>query len=216
MTFKAAFFDMDGLFLDYEPQWHLSQQEICARYGYSWDDDDQRVCIGGPLSRVGDYISERCAHDMTGPEVVSELTEMMLVKLSSNAILMPGAFAAVNRVREIMPVALVSASPRNLMDAALSTLPSGFFSFTISADDVERTKPFPDPYLLAAKRMNESPNECVVFEDSLTGVSSALDAGCSVIAVPHYVDVIDSQRVRVIQTLEKVDSQMLSDFYSAL
>jgi HAD superfamily hydrolase (TIGR01509 family) len=216
MTFKAAFFDMDGLFLDSEPQWHLSQQEICARYGYSWDDDDQRVCIGGPLSRVGDYISERCAHDMTGPEVVSELTEMMLVKLSSNAILMPGAFAAVNRVREIMPVALVSASPRNLMDAALSTLPSGFFSFTISADDVERTKPFPDPYLLAAKRMNESPNECVVFEDSLTGVSSALDAGCSVIAVPHYVDVIDSQRVRVIQTLEKVDSQMLSDFYSAL
>jgi beta-phosphoglucomutase-like phosphatase (HAD superfamily) len=216
MTFKAAFFDMDGLFLDSEPQWHLSQQEICARYGYSWDDDDQRVCIGGPLSRVGDYISERCAHDMTGLEVVSELTEMMLVKLSSNAILMPGAFAAVNRVREIMPVALVSASPRNLMDAALSTLPSGFFSFTISADDVERTKPFPDPYLLAAKRMNESPNECVVFEDSLTGVSSALDAGCSVIAVPHYVDVIDSQRVRVIQTLEKVDSQMLSDFYSAL
>lgn len=216
MTFKAAFFDMDGLFLDSEPQWHLSQQEICARYGYSWDDDDQRVCIGGPLSRVGDYISERCAHDMTGPEVVSELTEMMLVKLSSNAILMPGAFAAVNRVREIMPVALVSASPRNLMVAALSTLPSGFFSFTISADDVERTKPFPDPYLLAAKRMNESPNECVVFEDSLTGVSSALDAGCSVIAVPHYVDVIDSQRVRVIQTLEKVDSQMLSDFYSAL
>ena len=216
MTFKAAFFDMDGLFLDSEPQWHLSQQEICARYGYSWDDDDQRVCIGGPLSRVGDYISERCAHDMTGPEVVSELTEMMLVKLSSNAILMPGAFAAVNRVREIMPVALVSASPRNLMDAALSTLPSGFFSFTISADDVERTKPFPDPYLLAAKRMNESPNECVVFEDSLTGVSSALDAGCSVIAVPHYVDVIDSQRVRVIQTLEKVDSQILSDFYSAL
>ena len=216
MTFKAAFFDMDGLFLDSDPQWHLSQQEICARYGYSWDDDDQRVCIGGPLSRVGDYISERCAHDMTGPEVVSELTEMMLVKLSSNAILMPGAFAAVNRVREIMPVALVSASPRNLMDAALSTLPSGFFSFTISADDVGRTKPFPDPYLLAAKRMNESPNECVVFEDSLTGVSSALDAGCSVIAVPHYVDVIDSQRVRVIQTLEKVDSQMLSDFYSAL
>ena len=136
MTFKAAFFDMDGLFLDSEPQCHLSQQEICARYGYSWDDYDQRVCIGGPLSRVGDYISERCAHDMTGPEVVSELTEMMLVKLSSNAILMPGAFAAVNRVREIMPVALVSASPRNLMDAALSTLPSGFFSFTISADDV--------------------------------------------------------------------------------
>lgn len=207
---------MDGLFLDSEPQWHQSQQELCARYGYSWDDEDQRICIGGPLSRVGDYIAEVCAKDMSGEQIVDEITEMMLVKLSTSAILMPGAFDAVNRVREIMPVALVSASPRNLMDAALSTLPPDFFSFTISADDVGRTKPFPDPYLLAATKMNELPNECIVFEDSLTGISSALDAGCSVIAVPHYVDVIDSQRVRVIQTLEKVDSQMLSDFYSAL
>jgi beta-phosphoglucomutase-like phosphatase (HAD superfamily) len=153
MTFKAAFFDMDGLFLDSEPQWHLSQQEICARYGYSWNDDDQRICIGGPLSRVGEYISKVCAHDMTGAQVAEELTEMMLVKLSSHAQLMPGAYDAVNRVRAIMPVALVSASPRNLMDAALSTLPSDFFSFTISADDVKRTKPFPDPYLMAAERM---------------------------------------------------------------
>jgi HAD superfamily hydrolase (TIGR01509 family) len=173
MTFSAAFFDMDGLFLDSEPQWHQSQQEICARYSYSWDDDDQRICIGGPLSRVGDYISDICAHDMTGPQVVHELTEMMLVKLSTKAILMPGAFAAVERVREVMPVALVSASPRILMDAALTTLPQDFFKFTISADDVIRTKPFPDPYLEAAKRMGVAPGATVVFEDSLTGIASA-------------------------------------------
>ena len=60
---------------------------------------------------------------MTGPQVVQELTEMMLVKLSTKAILMPGAFDAVQRVRKVMPVALVSASPRILMDAALTTLP---------------------------------------------------------------------------------------------
>jgi HAD superfamily hydrolase (TIGR01509 family) len=216
MTFKAAFFDMDGLFLDSEPQWHLSQQEICARYGYSWNDDDQRICIGGPLSRVGEYISKACAHDMTGAQVVEELTEMMLVKLSSHAELMPGAFDAVNRVRTIMPVALVSASPRNLMDAALSTLPEDFFSFTISADDVKRTKPFPDPYLMAAEKMGQSPDECVVFEDSLTGISSALEAGCAVIAVPHYVDVIEKSNLKVIQTLNEVDGAMLKDFYVAI
>ena len=216
MTFKAAFFDMDGLFLDSEPQWHLSQQEICARYGYAWNDDDQRICIGGPLSRVGEYISKVCAHDMTGAQVVEELTQMMLVKLSSHAGLMPGAFDAVNRVRSIMPVALVSASPRNLMDAALSTLPQDFFSFTISADDVKRTKPFPDPYLMAAEKMSLSPDECVVFEDSLTGISSALEAGCAVIAVPHYVDVIEKSNLKVIETLNEVDGEMLKDFYLAI
>jgi HAD superfamily hydrolase (TIGR01509 family) len=213
MTFKAAFFDMDGLFLDSEPQWHQSQQEVCARYGYSWNDEDQRICIGGPLSRVGDYISQVCAHDMSGPQVVEELTQMMLLKLSSHAELMPGAFDAVNRVRALMPVALVSASPRNLMDAALSTLDPNFFSFTISADDVKRTKPFPDPYLMAAERMKESPEDCVVFEDSLTGISSAREAGCAVIAVPHYIEVAEEKNLKVIKSLESVDSHMLRDFY---
>jgi HAD superfamily hydrolase (TIGR01509 family) len=216
MTFKAAFFDMDGLFLDSEPQWHQSQQELCARYGYSWDDEDQRICIGGPLSRVGIYISEVCAKDMSGADVVEELTQMMLLKLSAEATLMPGAFDAVNRVRELMPVALVSASPRNLMDAALSTLPSDFFSFTISADDVERTKPFPDPYLEAARRMNVASSECVVFEDSLTGISSAQEAGCAVIAVPHYVEVIESRSVKVAQSLHEVNAIVLKDFYNGL
>jgi HAD superfamily hydrolase (TIGR01509 family) len=216
MTFRAAFFDMDGLFLDSEPQWHLSHQEICARYGYSWDDDDQRICIGVPLSRVGEYISEQCARDMTGPEVVAELTQMMLSKLSSKANLMPGAFDAVNRVRELMPVALVSASPRNLMDAALAQLPADYFSFTISADDVARTKPFPDPYLLAAKMMEVDPKDCVVFEDSPTGISSAQEAGCAVIAVPHYVEVAESKTIKVIDSLESVDLSMLEEFHSGI
>jgi len=216
MNFSAAFFDMDGLFLDSEPQWHQSQQEICARYSYSWDDDDQRICIGGPLSRVGDYISDICAHDMTGAEVVNELTEMMLLKLSAKAILMPGAFAAVERVRQVMPVALVSASPRILMDAALTTLPEDFFQFTISADDVTRTKPFPDPYIEASKRMGFQPGSCVVFEDSLTGIASAKSAGCAVVAVPHYVDVALAPKVRVVTSLEDVSLDFLENFYSAI
>ena len=216
MTFSAAFFDMDGLFLDSEPQWHQSQQEICARYSYSWDDDDQRICIGGPLSRVGDYISDICAHDMSGAQVVAELTQMMLVKLSTKAILMPGAFDAVERISQVMPVALVSASPRILMDAALTTLPENFFQFTISADDVTRTKPFPDPYLEAAKRMGVAPGSCVVFEDSLTGIASAKSAGCAVVAVPHYVDVALAPKVRVVTTLEEVSLDFLESFYTAI
>jgi len=216
MTFSAAFFDMDGLFLDSEPQWHLSQQEICARYSYEWDDEDQRICIGGPLSRVGEYISYTCAHDMSGPEVVSELTAMMLIKLSTSAQLMPGALDAVLRVGQVMPVALVSASPRILMDAALSSLPENLFQFSISADDVQRTKPFPDPYIEVARRMNVVTESCVVFEDSLTGIESAKSAGCAVVAVPHYVEVEISPRVRVVSSLEDVSLDYLADFSSLL
>ena len=153
---------------------------------------------------------------MSGPQVVEELTQMMLVKLSTKAILMPGAFDAVERVKQVMPVALVSASPRILMDAALTTLPENFFKFTISADDVARTKPFPDPYLEAAKRIGVAPSSCVVFEDSLTGIASAKSAGCAVVAVPHYVDVALAQKVRVVTSLEEVSLDFLESFYNAI
>jgi HAD superfamily hydrolase (TIGR01509 family) len=141
---------------------------------------------------------------------------MMLLKLSSKAILMPGAFAAVERVRQEMPVALVSASPRILMDAALTTLPKDFFQFSISADDVARTKPFPDPYLEAAQRMGVAPGSCVVFEDSLTGIASAKSAGCAVVAVPHYVEVTIAPKVRVVGSLNDVSLDFLRDFHSAI
>jgi HAD superfamily hydrolase (TIGR01509 family) len=153
---------------------------------------------------------------MTGPEVVEELTQMMLVKLSSQALLMPGAFDAVIRIREQMPVALVSASPRNLMDAALVSLPDQFFAFSISADDVERTKPFPDPYLQAVARMGLEPHECVVFEDSLTGIKSAKAAGCAVVAVPHYVEVALEPKVRIVSSLNDVSLDYLRDFHASI
>jgi HAD superfamily hydrolase (TIGR01509 family) len=153
---------------------------------------------------------------MSGPEVVAELTAMMLIKLSSNAHLMPGALDAVLRVGKVMPVALVSASPRILMDAALSSLPKDLFQFSISADDVQRTKPFPDPYLEAARRMNVAPDMCVVFEDSLTGIDSAKAAGCAVVAVPHYVEVEPSQRVRIVTSLADVSLEYLSEYGSQI
>jgi beta-phosphoglucomutase-like phosphatase (HAD superfamily) len=99
------------------------------------------------------------------------------------------------------------------MDAALTTLPDGFFAFTVSADDVARTKPFPDPYLLAATKLGFDPSDCVVFEDSLTGIESAKAAGCNIIAVPHYVDVPLEPRVIVLKSLEGLTSETVSEFY---
>jgi beta-phosphoglucomutase-like phosphatase (HAD superfamily) len=102
------------------------------------------------------------------------------------------------------------------MDAALTTLPANFFQFSISADDVARTKPFPDPYLEAAKRMGVATGSCVVFEDSLTGIASAKSAGCAVVAVPHYVEVTLAQKVRVVTSLEEVSLDFLAEFHLAI
>ena len=54
----------------------------------------------------------------------------------------------------------------------------------VSANDVTRGKPDPEPYLLAARRLGADPGRCVVLEDSITGVTAAEAAGCLVVAVP--------------------------------
>jgi len=57
------------------------------------------------------------------------------------------------------------------------------FKFIASRDDVENGKPDPEIYLLVAKELGVSPSECLVIEDSPTGVKAALNAGMSVVAV---------------------------------
>ena len=55
--YSAVFFDMDGLLVDSEPLWLESETEMMAQYGYHWLESDQAACLGGPLDRVGDYMS---------------------------------------------------------------------------------------------------------------------------------------------------------------
>ena len=57
------------------------------------------------------------------------------------------------------------------------------FECLVTADRVERGKPDPECYLLAAKEMGINPEKMVVFEDSVSGVKAALDAGATVIGV---------------------------------
>ena len=48
---------MDGLTINSEPQWLEAEIELTAPYGYEWQTEDQAFCLGGPLTRVGRYMS---------------------------------------------------------------------------------------------------------------------------------------------------------------
>ena len=115
---------------------------------------------------------------------------------------------------------MVSASPRIIVDAVLDNVGNDLFPFSISSDDVERTKPYPDAYLKAALLTNSEISQCLVFEDSLTGVGAATSSGAWLIAVPHLVTVEESARVRVIKSLEQMSIETLqklhTDFTAAI
>jgi len=212
--FDAVFFDMDGLLVDSEPEWLKSESEITAEYGYQWTSQDQVACLGGPLSRVGQYMHDKCNQAETPDFFTNKLVEVQSEKMRSHTPFMRGAYELVKDLQKNgVKTGLVSASPRIIVDAVLDNVGAELFPFSISSDDVERTKPHPDAYLKAAQLTNSAIENCLVFEDSLTGVGAATSSGAWLVAVPHLVHVDESERVRVIKSLEQLNFTKVQELF---
>ena len=203
--FDAVFFDMDGLMVDSEPEWFKSEIEVTSPFGYHWTEEDQIACLGGPLTRVGQYMHDKCNGAQTPEYFTQTLIDTQALKMRGNTPTMPGALELVRELQaQGIKTGLVSASPRNIVDAVLDNLGHDLFPFSISSDDVHNTKPSPDCYLKAATMTNSKIDNCLVFEDSLTGMSAAASSGAYLIAVPHLVEITESSKVRVITSLEQM------------
>ncbi len=212
--FRAVAFDMDGLLVDSEPLWLESEIQLTSSYGYIWTSQDQVACLGGPLTRLGEYMHSKCGFAKTPEYFTQTIIDLMVDKLSMNAPLMPGAFELITQLyeREI-PIALVTASPRVIVDAVLRNLKFNPFLTTISCDDVLRTKPSPDGYLKAAADCGADIEQILIFEDSQTGVNAAQASGARLIAVPHLIEVVENERTRVIKSLKQLSYDKLSELY---
>ena len=212
--FDAVFFDMDGLMVDSEPEWLQSEIDVTAPFGYTWLEEDQIACLGGPLSRVGQYMFDKCGQQNSPEFFTQSLIDTQAAKMRGSTPTMPGA---VELVRELqshgVKTALVSASPRNIVDAVLDNLGHDLFPFSISSDDVVNTKPHPDGYLKAAAISQSEINNCLIFEDSLTGMKAATSSGAFLIAVPHLVTIEESARVRVIRSLAQLSYAKIAELH---
>ena len=202
---------MDGLFLDSEPQWHEAETMMMKENGYDWQPEDQLHCLGGPLSRVAEYMSTCLQGRKTPQQLESMIITEMTDRLSKQVPLMPGALTMSRAINNYgLKQGLVSASPRPIVDGVLRGMAQKYFDVTVAAGDIERTKPFPDPYLHAAKLLNVDISQCLIFEDSPTGIAAAEASGAFVVAVPHYVTISEKPRLKVIKSFEDISVEDLN------
>jgi HAD superfamily hydrolase (TIGR01509 family) len=212
--FEAVLFDMDGLFIDSEPDWHAAETKMMRAYGYDWTPEDQLKCLGGPLLRVTQYMSECLDGARSAEELGLTIVAEMKKRVSKSVSLMPGALEFSRRLNEAgIPQALVSASPREIVDAALIGMKEKYFSFSVASGDIERTKPFPDPYLHAAKLLDVDIENSLIFEDSPTGLTAARASGAFVVGIPHYIEVAEEPRLKIVKSFNEVQDRDLVDWY---
>ena len=213
--YSAVFFDMDGLLVDSEPLWLESETEMLAQYGYRWLESDQAACLGGPLDRVGNYMSGLIDGRRDGQSLTTEIIYRMVLKFKGNLPFMAGAIELINDLRSHgVQLTLVSASPRSLVDATLSNFEVNPFAKSISSNDVKVSKPDPEGYLLAATSGGHEITNCLVLEDSLTGVTAAKASGAWVLAVPHLVPIDKLGRVDTTTSLANWSYEKLALKYA--
>ncbi|MCX2970265.1 HAD family phosphatase [Streptomyces sp. TRM70308] len=212
---QAVLLDMDGTLVDSEGFWWDAEVEVFAELGHELTDEHRQVVVGGPMSRSAAYLIGVTGADITVPALSALLNAKFTERLEHGVALMPGARRLLTELAaHQVPTALVSATHRHIMDRVLRSLGPENFTVTIAGDEVTRTKPDPEPYLTAARRLGAEPARCVVIEDTETGVTSAQTAGCPVVAVPSVTTVEPAEGRTFVTSLEEVDVAFLRSLVS--
>ncbi|MET8367598.1 HAD family phosphatase [Micromonospora sp. NPDC049580] len=205
-------FDMDGTLVDSEKLWDVALQELAREYGGDLSADARRSIIGTAMAE-----SMRILHDDLGqperdPEISAAWINARILELFRGGLpWRPGAFELLHAVRAAgIPTALVTSSPRALVEIALDTLGRDTFDVVVAGDEVVAAKPHPEPYLTAARLLGVPIERCVAIEDSPTGVASALASGAAVLAVPAEVPLPARTGVHQVESLTGVDLEVLA------
>ncbi|MCJ7492180.1 MAG: HAD family phosphatase [Dehalococcoidia bacterium] len=174
----AVLWDMDGVLVDTAPFHYQAWRALFAGLGKDLSDEEFRRTFG----LRNDDILRANLGDMP-PERLRELgrrkEELFREAIRGKVQPLPGAVALVRRLRESgVKTAVVSSAPRRNVETLLDALGiSDGFDALVAEEDAERGKPDPQGYLVAAERLGERPEDCVVIEDAPGGVEAAKRAG---------------------------------------
>ena len=214
---SAILFDMDGTIINSEPLWLQAEIQVMAELGCHWDEQDQINCLGGPMERTEKYMQDRSGNVKPYGYFGQRLNEVMKLKFVKDLQLIPNALELITKSKEAgLKTALVTASGRELMNSAITRFPENSFDIAISRDDVANSKPHPEPYLMAAEKLKVKITECLVLEDSMTGVRAGLDSGAQVVAISHIIPIANEKNLRVISNLSEITFKQLVEWYPFL
>ena len=184
---RALIFDMDGLLVDSEPVAEAALGRFLRSHGHDLRPGTMERTLGRRLPEAMVVIAEDYGLALPLAELTRTYDELRLAALRGNLEPMPGAAALLTFARSAgLRLALATSSLRTHADLSLAeTRLAGLFDAEATGEEVERGKPEPDIFLLAAARLGEKPAACVVLEDAPAGLAAAAAAGMRRLWVPN-------------------------------
>jgi HAD superfamily hydrolase (TIGR01509 family) len=201
----AVLFDLDGTLIDSEYYWMASERALAERHGKEWNEDHGKELIGLSLYESSKLIKSRLESDLEPEEIIRQLTDSVNNHLQTSVPWRPGAKELLLLLRESgVKTALVTMSMRRTALQVVNAIGFEAFDVVVAGDDVVRGKPDPEPYLKAAELLGVSAKDCVAFEDSVNGLTSAEAANTKAVGIPNMMN-IPAQPGRILwETLDGV------------
>lgn len=185
--FAAFIFDMDGLVLDTEPTYFAAWQQAVKAMGYQLKSDIFKALSGYHYHQVEAQLLTWLGHDFDLHTFKQSSTDCWRNYVHEHGIAVkPGVIALLDyAVQQGIPVCLATNSSAIYAQECLAVAGlSDRFPLVVTGDDVERVKPAPDIFLNAADQMQVDIHQCVVFEDSHTGILAASASGAYSVYIP--------------------------------
>lgn len=189
MRFCGAIFDQDGLLFDTEVLFERAWHEAGAEIGLQVPDALTHGCCGCGVNALPDVI-RRFFPDIDILAYVKRALNLAFdAQMATTPVLKPGVREILDKCRRNgLRTAIATSSRRCLVEHNLRSVGLvGAFDAIVTGKDVERGKPAPDIFLLAASRLGLAPSDCLVFEDAFSGIRAAYAAGCHPVMVPDRV-----------------------------
>ncbi|WP_245961607.1 HAD-IA family hydrolase [Quadrisphaera granulorum] len=186
-TFDAVLFDMDGTLIDSGPAVVRSWMRWASEEGVD------PALLAGKHGIPSAQIVAMLLPESRWAEATRRIDDIEVAD-TDGIVVLPGAREALS-----LPVgraAIATSCTRPLADARIGATGLPVPSVVVTASDVERGKPDPAPYLLAAQRLGVDPSRCLVVEDAPAGITAGRAAGCATIAVAttHRVEQLQEAR----------------------
>lgn len=196
MKFKAIIFDMDGVLIDSEKIWAKYEGNFLKKFAPSFSSSDNQKIIGQSIEGIYNLMTKEFSEEMKNVDkakFLSEYEKFGCENIYQKTSLTKGVkdflekYTTLDRLDDVVQsiqlpkFALASSAQKSWVNITLQIHNlAPYFQEIVCGNDVKKAKPAPDIFLLAAKKLNVRPEDCLVLEDSKNGAIAGKKAGMTV------------------------------------
>jgi HAD superfamily hydrolase (TIGR01509 family) len=206
MLYRALLFDLDGTLAETDSLHLPTWVDVLRPYGIEVDEEYYKARISGRSNSkiVEDLLPDLSAEDRRD---LAEAKEASFRKHAGELEPLPGLLDFMEEAKDReFSLALVTNAPEENVEAILLALDLGvFFDELLLSDEVGLVKPDPAPYKAALERLGVGPDEALAFEDSTSGIASAVGASIPTVGIAS---------TQAAETLEEAGAFMVAEDFA--